>query len=145
MRNYRHIEVKPIAGALGAEIGGVDMARDLDAEIVAEVRHALLEHLVIFLRDQKVTPAQQLAFARKFGEPIEYPFSSKACPSCPKITPVVKLEHERNNFGGIWHSDTTYLTDPPMGTCCWRAKCRPTAATRCSPTSISPTRRCRTA
>jgi len=114
MRNYRHIEVKPIAGALGAEIAGVDMAKDLGAEIVSEVRHALLEHLVIFLREQKATPQQQLAFARKFGEPIEYP-QLKGLPECPLITPVVKLEHERNNFGGIWHSDTTYLPRPPMG------------------------------
>jgi taurine dioxygenase len=114
MRNYRHIEVKPIAGALGAEIEGVDMARDLDAEVVSEVRHAFLEHLVIFLRGQKATPQQQLAFAKKFGEPIEYP-QLKGLPESPMITPVVKLEHERNNFGGIWHSDTTYLTVPPMG------------------------------
>src|SRR5260370_14788718 len=114
MRNYCHIEVRPIAGALGAEIEGVDIARDLDAEVVSEVRHAFLEHLVIFLRDQKATPQQQLAFARKFGEPIEYP-QLKGLPESPLITPVVKLEHERNNFGGIWHSDTTYLPVPPMG------------------------------
>ena len=114
MKNYRHIEVRPISGALGAEISGVDMAQDLDAEVVSEVRHALLDHLVIFLRDQKATPLQQLAFARKFGEPIEYP-QLKGLPEAPMITPVVKLEHERNNFGGIWHSDTTYLQTPPMG------------------------------
>ena len=114
MRNYRHIEVKPIAGALGAEIAGVDMARDLDDEVVAEVRHALLDHLVIFLRNQKATPQQQLAFARRFGQPIEYP-QLKGLPEAPMITPVVKLEHERHNFGGIWHSDTTYLVEPPMG------------------------------
>jgi taurine dioxygenase len=114
MKNYRHIEVRPISGALGAEISGVDMAQDLDAEVVAEVRHALLEHLVIFLRDQKATPLQQLAFAKKFGEPIDYP-QLKGLPESPFITPVVKLEHERNNFGGIWHSDTTYLPIPPMG------------------------------
>lgn len=114
MRNYKHIEVRPIAGALGAEIGGVDMARELDAEQVAEVRQALLDHLVIFLRDQKATPHQQLAFAKKFGAPIEYP-QLKGLPECPFVTPVVKLEHERNNFGGIWHSDTTYLAEPPMG------------------------------
>ena len=114
MRNYRHIEVRPIAGALGAEVHGVDMSRDLDAEVVAEMRHAFLEHLVIFLRDQTATPLQQLAFARKFGEPIEYPML-KGLPESQMITPVVKLEHERNNFGGIWHSDTTYLAEPPMG------------------------------
>jgi taurine dioxygenase len=114
MRNYRHIEVKPIAAALGAEIEGVDMARELGEEVVAEVRHALLDHLVIFLRDQKATPLQQLAFARRFGEPIEYP-QLKGLPEAPLITPVIKLEHERHNFGGIWHSDTTYLPVPPMG------------------------------
>jgi len=114
MRNYRHIEVKPVAGALGAEIAGVDMSRELGNEVVDEVRHALLEYLVIFLRDQKVTPQQQVAFARLFGQPIEYP-QLKGLPEAPMITPVVKLEHERNNFGGIWHSDTTYLQNPPMG------------------------------
>lgn len=114
MRNYRHIEVRPVAGALGAEIRGVDMAQDLDAEIVAELRQALLDHLVIFLRGQTVTPMQQLGFARKFGEPVEYPQLNGLSES-PMITPVVKLEHERNNFGGIWHSDTTYLPIPPMG------------------------------
>ncbi|WP_421998171.1 TauD/TfdA dioxygenase family protein [Reyranella sp.] len=114
MRNYRHIEVRPVAGALGAELAGVDMARTLDDEVVGEVRQALLDHLVIFLRDQRATPQQQVAFARRFGEPIEYP-QLKGLPEAPLITAVVKLEHERNNFGGIWHSDTTYLAEPPMG------------------------------
>ena len=114
MRNYRHIEVRPIAGALGAEIHGVDISRDLADDVVGEMRQAFLDHLVVFLRGQRVTPHQQLAFARKFGEPIEYP-QLKGLPESPMITPVVKLEHERRNFGGIWHSDTTYLEKPPMG------------------------------
>jgi len=114
MRNYRHIEVRPIAGALGAEILGVDMARDLEDDVVAETRQAFLDNLVIFLRGQKATPQQQLAFAKRFGEPIEYPML-QGLPECPMITPVIKLEHERSNFGGIWHSDTTYLSVPPMG------------------------------
>jgi len=112
-RTYRHIEVRPIAGALGAEIEGVDAAESLSTEVVEEVRHALLDHLVVFLRKQSLTPQQQVAFARAFGEPIEYP-QLKGLPGCPLITPVVKLPHERVNFGGIWHSDTTYLACPPM-------------------------------
>ena len=112
-REYRHIEVRPISGALGAEIEGVDAARFLPDEIIAEIRRAFLDHLVIFLRNQKLTPQAQLAFARRFGEPMEYP-QLKGLPECPLITPVVKLEHERVNFGGIWHSDTTYLERPPM-------------------------------
>jgi taurine dioxygenase len=107
------LDIRPVAGSLGAEIHGVDLARPLDAGAVAAIRAALLEHLVIFFRDQKLTPPQQLAFARAFGEPVEYP-QLKGLPDCPLITPVVKLEHERVNFGGIWHSDTTYLERPPM-------------------------------
>ena len=112
-RSYRYIEVRPIAGALGAEILGVDSARPLGDEVVTEIRQAFLDHLVIFLRSQKLTPPQQLAFARRFGEPMEYP-QLKGLPDCPLITPVIKLAHERVNFGGVWHSDTTYLARPPM-------------------------------
>ncbi len=63
-RGYRHLEVRPIAGALGAEIHGVDLARPLDGEVVSEIRQAFLDHLVIFFRNQKLTPREQLAFAR---------------------------------------------------------------------------------
>ena len=112
-RHYRHIEVRRIAGAFGAEVRGVDVARPLEEEVVAEVRQAFLDHLVIFLREQKLTPQQLLAFAQRFGQPIEYP-QLKGLPECPLVTPVIKLEHERVNFGGVWHSDTAYLERPPM-------------------------------
>jgi len=110
---YRRIEVRPLAGALGAEIAGVDIAQPLAGDVVAEIRQALLDHLVIFLRGQRLTPHQQLAFAQRFGEPMAYP-QLKGLPDCPLITPVIKREHERVNFGGVWHSDTTYLDRPPM-------------------------------
>ena len=112
-RHYHHIQVRPIAGALGAEIEGVNIARPLEGEVVAEIRQAFLDHLVIFLRNQKLTPREQLAFAERFGQPMEYP-QLKGLPECPLITPVIKLEHERLNFGGVWHSDTSYLERPPM-------------------------------
>jgi len=110
---YRHIEVQPVAGSLGAEIRGVNVAAAPGDEVIAEIRQAFQDHLVIFFRDQKLTPHEQLGFARRFGEPMEYP-QLKGLPECPLITPVLKLEHERVNFGGVWHSDTTYLTQPPM-------------------------------
>jgi taurine dioxygenase len=113
-RTRAALDVRPVAGALGAEIHGLDLSRPLDAATVAAIRAALLEHLVIFFHGQALEPAQQLAFARAFGEPVEYP-QLKGLPDFPMITPVVKLEHERVNFGGIWHSDTTYLERPPMG------------------------------
>jgi len=112
-RRYRHLDVAPVAGALGAEIAGVDISRPLEDSVAAEIRRVFLDYLVLFFRGQKLTPQAQLAFARRFGEPMEYP-QLKGLPECPLITPVVKLEHERVNFGGIWHSDTTYLECPPM-------------------------------
>ena len=107
------IVVRPIAGALGAEIEGVDLAKDLDEATVAAVRAAWLEHLVVFFHDQPLEPGAFLAFARRFGEVIEYPFV-RGLDDYPEIIPVLKQEHELVNFGGIWHSDTAYLEVPPM-------------------------------
>jgi len=109
------LEITPIAGALGAEIAGVDLSAELDAPTVAALRRALLDHLVIFFRDQELSPERFLAFARRFGTTVEYPLV-KGIEGFPEIIRVAKLEHERVNFGGIWHSDTTYLQVPPMGT-----------------------------
>jgi taurine dioxygenase len=109
------IAVAPIAGALGAEIAGVDLASDLDDATVAEIRRAWLDHNVVFFRDEQLDPDRFLAFARRIGEPVEYPFV-KGIDGYPEIIAVAKLPHETVNFGGIWHSDTVYLERPPMGT-----------------------------
>ena len=106
------MEAKPIAGALGAEVTGVDLSAPDDGAI-SFIRRAFLEHLVLFFRGQRLTPHQQLAFAQCLGEPMAYP-QLKGLPDCPMVTPVVKLEQETVNFGGVWHSDTTYLETPPM-------------------------------
>ena len=108
------LKVKQIAGALGAEISGVDLAKGVPASLAADIRKVFLDHQVIFLHDQNLTPQQFLAFARAMGEPIEYPFV-KGLDGFAHIIEVKKLEHEKVNFGGIWHSDTTYLDVPPMG------------------------------
>jgi len=96
-------------------IAGVDLAADLDERTVAAIRRAWLDHLVIFFRGCELPPERLLAFARRFGEVVEYPFIN-GIEGFPLITPVVKLEHERVNFGGLWHTDTAYLEHPPMGT-----------------------------
>ena len=115
LRPSSEIRVNPIAGALGAEVQGVDLGRPLGTVTVAALRRALLDHLVLFFRDQELTPEALLAAARQFGTPVEYPFV-KGIEGHPEVIEVAKLEHERVNFGGIWHSDTTYLERPPMGT-----------------------------
>ena len=111
--DYKHIQVKPISGALGAEIHGVDLAR-LDEEIFAEIHHAFIENLVIFFRDQTITPDQQVAFSARFAPIGYYPFL-KGLPDHPAVIEVRKEPEDELNFGGVWHTDTAYLAKPPMG------------------------------
>jgi len=109
------LEIRPLSGSIGAEFAGIDLAGPLDDDLVAALRRVWLDHLVIVFRDQDLPPECLLAVARRFGRPVEYPFVA-GLDGFPEVTPVVKLEHERVNFGGIWHSDTAYLDTPPMGT-----------------------------
>src|SRR5262249_6744431 len=66
--NYNTISAQRVAGALGAEIAGVDLSRPLSDEVIGEIRQALLDHQVIFFHDQHLTSEQHLAFGRRFGE-----------------------------------------------------------------------------
>ncbi len=112
MRNSS-IDVQPIAGALGAEVTGVDLSGPLDSQAVAEIEAALYEHLVLFFREQEITPDQHLEFAGRFGEILRYPLVH-GLEEHPDIVPILKLAHETINFGGVWHSDTAYLQEPPQ-------------------------------
>jgi taurine dioxygenase len=107
--------IRPLSAALGAEISGVDLAAPLDERTIGALRAALLEHIVIFFREQTLSPQALLALARRFGEVVEYPFV-RGLPECPLVLPVIKEPHERANFGGVWHSDTAYLEQPAMAT-----------------------------
>ncbi len=124
-RNSSTIDVRPITGSIGAEISGVNLAEELSSAAIADIRQALLDHLVIFLRDQDITPAQQLAFVSRFGEPDIYPFV-KGLEDYPQITPILKLPDETINFGGVWHSDTVYQPTPPMATILYAKELPPT-------------------
>ena len=106
--------IAKLSGGIGAVIGGVDLAQASDAEIAA-IRRVWLDHNVVFFRDQDLPPAQFLALARRFGTPIEYPFV-KGIDGFSEIIPVLKLPHETVNFGGMWHTDTSYLEVPPAAT-----------------------------
>ena len=109
------LTVKPVAGAIGAEVGGVDLSQKLSDAMVGAIRKALLDHLVIFFRDQELTPEQLMAFSLRFGQLVAYPFV-KGLDGFPEITPILKREEDRSNFGGLWHSYTVYQQVPPMGT-----------------------------
>jgi len=107
--------VRRMAGAIGAEIGGVKLRPDLPDAVIAELRRLWLEHLVLFFRNQELTPQELAAVARRFGEVVHYPFL-KGLDEAPEVIQVAKFEHETVNFGGLWHTDTAYLAEPPMAT-----------------------------
>ena len=112
---YRILNVTPIAGALGAEVSGVDLSAPMDDETFGEIRRAYHENLVIFFRDQTLTPPTHLAFARRFGEIHTHPFAT-GLDDYPQVLPVVKeAEDATTNFGGIWHSDLAFQERPPLG------------------------------
>ena len=107
------LRTRKISGALGAEIDGVNLDSDLDAETVKSIKTALLNHLVVFFRDQQITPEQHVSFARRFGR-IEV--QARGLDGNFEILPVIKEADDRNtNFGGVWHSDVSFHRKPPMG------------------------------
>ncbi len=113
---HETIEVKPLAGALGAEIFGVDLALPLGNQTFAEIHRAFVDHQVIFFRGQKLTPEQHKSFSAKFGQ-LEITRFVKSIEGYPEIIPVVKEAEDSGkfNFGGTWHSDMTFLAEPPLG------------------------------
>lgn len=98
-------------GALGADISGIDV-RLIDAAALETIREALLEYHVVALRDQRLDAAALSAFAAKLGEREIYPFAHPL-PEDPFVVPIVKEPQDTANFGGIWHTDSSYLLAPP--------------------------------
>jgi len=108
------MRISPLAGALGAEILGVDL-KALDGNGWDGVQRAFLAHSVIVFRDQSLAPHDLMRVGAGFGAPCHYPFVT-GMEGYPYIFEVVKEPEETRNFGGAWHSDTTYLKQPPLAT-----------------------------
>jgi taurine dioxygenase len=108
------ISVERIAGALGAVVSGIDLAEQLGDNAIGEIRHALLEHQVIFFHGQHLTPEQHLAFGRRFGELQIHEFVEGSALD-PRIIEVRKEPQDTRNFGGGWHTDVSYLERPALG------------------------------
>ena len=112
---YETIAVSRIAGALGAEISGVDLSQPLDDRTFAEIHRAWLEHQVIFFRDQTLSPAQYLAFAKRWGDIHLHPYM-RGLDDHPEIFEIIKKEGDTTNFGGRWHSDQMFCPEPAKAT-----------------------------
>tara|TARA_B100001287_G_scaffold190979_1_gene161336 strand:+ start:164 stop:964 length:801 start_codon:yes stop_codon:yes gene_type:complete len=101
---------------MGAEITGLDLAKgDFKSGLIDDIRAVWLEHHLLVVRDQNLSPQRQLELARAIGEPDIYPFL-EGLDGFPEITSVLKREDETVNFGGVWHTDTIYQDKPPMAT-----------------------------
>ncbi|HIE90028.1 MAG: TauD/TfdA family dioxygenase [bacterium] len=109
-----HFEVAHLTPIIGSEISGLNLSKPIAPDTLALLRNLWLERKVLFFRDQHLTPDQQVAFTKQFGEVEKYPFL-KGLEGNPLVAPVLKLPEETVNFGGIWHSDTTYLEKPADG------------------------------
>ncbi len=114
-KKYKYIKLKKVSGSIGAIIQNIKLNQNLDENVFDEIYDAFLAYQVIFFREQEFSPNSQKAFSKRIGKPIIYPFV-KGLEKFPEITPILKKEDDVNNFGGIWHSDTTYQDKPPKGT-----------------------------
>ena len=113
VESYRHFEARPLSPTIGAELIGFDIARDTSDAAIAEVRRALLDWKVVFFRDQDITRAQHIAFARRFGELEIHP----ATPKDQDDPEVLRIAHGPKSKGSEnnWHSDVTWRAEPSLG------------------------------
>ena len=109
------MNIRPLSPSLGSIIHGLDLSQPLTDSLLDELRTTWLSRQVVILRGQSLSSDQYLAFAKQLGKPDIYPFL-RGLEDFPEITPVLKRETEMVNFGGVWHSDTTYQPCPPMAT-----------------------------
>lgn len=112
---YSHIKVEPLAGALGAEIFGVDLSAGLEPAMLEEVKRAFNEYLVIFFRDQQASDNDLASFARHFGDLAMLPAHRQSPGTFPELLIIDKKPDDKLVFGWEWHSDTTNLQTPPLG------------------------------
>jgi taurine dioxygenase len=107
---WKHFDLTPLGSTLGAELSGVDLGQDLPEEVFAEIHQALLDYKVIFLRDQPVDAAAQVAFARRFGELELHPF----IPPNGEYPELCRFEKSADVAGyeNLWHHDVTWREKP---------------------------------
>lgn len=112
-RQFQRLRVAPLTPTIGAEIEDIDLSGELDDDVIAEVRTALLDHKVIFFRNQNISRAQHIAFARRFGELEVHPATPKDQPD----REVLRIAHgpESRGVENFWHSDVTWRECPSLG------------------------------
>ena len=105
------IDIRPLSGALGAEIADVDLSTPMDKAAFETIRSAFLEHGVVFFRDQELSREAQLDFARRFGKPDIHPIAD-GMDEHPEVILVRKPAGEEAFFGTSWHTDNSFFERP---------------------------------
>ena len=113
MKNSQ-LSITPMAGALGAEIGDMDLT-DVDDGVIDDIRDALCRYAVVFFRDQDLSPDSQAAFARRFGPLNRHPYVTPM-DGHPDVFRIVKESGDKHHFGNSWHTDLAYAEHPAMAT-----------------------------
>jgi len=109
------LEIAPIAGALGAEINGVDLSEPLSNAQFDQIHQAFLDHHVIFFRGQDdLSPDAQKTFARRFGTLNTHPYV-QGMAGHPELIEIIKEPEDKLNFGGGWHTDMSFEEQPALG------------------------------
>jgi taurine dioxygenase len=114
------MEVRRLSYGLGAELCGLDLRRPLDDAAAQAVRQAWLDHQVLLIRDQDITPEQHIAFSRLFGPVEDYPLAHYRLKDHPEIFLLTNQEvdgkpSETRNAGRHWHSDLSFTSRPALG------------------------------
>jgi taurine dioxygenase len=125
MTNSPIPSVKPIAGALGAEITGINLSKTITTKLFNFLHQALMDYKVIFFRDQDLTPQQHIDFSRLFGEPMTDEFIEHSGEHPELMELYQAADSEKRNFGGTWHTDSTYRNEPPLGVSLYSRKLPP--------------------
>jgi len=107
------LDVRPLTGAIGAEIFGVDLGADLDDTTIAAIRRALLDHCVVFFRDQDITDDQQVRFATRFSG-VQRAVFGNTSDVAPDLT-VIDMLTPKGSGTDVWHADSTFMPAPPFG------------------------------
>lgn len=107
------LDVRPLSGACGAEVHGVDLSQNLSDATIAGIRKALLDHCVIFFRDQDIDVAQHKAFAKRFGKIFVHP-NYKGVGADDEVVVIRREPGDKKIVGEEWHADTTMVEEPPM-------------------------------
>lgn len=115
LKNHPSFTSSPLAGALGAEVSGIDVSGPLDSECVAALKAAFLEHKVLAIRGQSLDPASLLAFSRHWGDVHFYPYMTGLADQ-PEVFEIITAPDAKRVFGNRWHSDQMYDPRPVKAT-----------------------------